>query len=160
MRKEWIRWGTGICIGLCLGAVGYWILYPLHFSPLAREARLRGYEPASYIAVHDLAKQAAKQKSLSADQLENVKRLTEDKNPFIRVRALTALFYLGNSKEASAAAEIARRKLNDANPLVRSYALRALGELKTEDAATQAQRMSLDPDEKVQRAAAKILAGQ
>jgi HEAT repeat protein len=86
--------------------------------------------------------------------------LTEDKNPFIRVRALTALFYLGNSKEASAAAEIARRKLNDANPLVRSYALRALGELKTEDAATQAQRMSLDPDEKVQRAAAKILAGQ
>jgi HEAT repeat protein len=107
--------------------------------------------------VRQLQREVIKKKSLSPPEMAHLRKLTNDKDPFVRARALTALGGLLASPQAKDAAAIARSKLGDPDPLVRSYALRGLEKLKAPDLVAQARKLMNDPNARVRQRAAGIV---
>lgn len=148
-----------IALGVLLLGFGcvFLYFYPNYFSPLAMAGRRTGYDPATYVAVVTLQHRAEVGKHLNESDMGRLLQLSDDVNPFIRVKALTALHQTRGTKQAESAARIARRKLTDDHPLVRSYALNALSRLMAPDAIQTARQMLSDADASVREEARRVI---
>lgn len=152
-----IKYRGAIVLGLALVALACAYLYPRYFSPLARAGKRYGYNSPTYVAVVDLQEHATQHTQLDEEDLGQLLQLSNDANPFIRVKALTALLQTRGTKQAVIAARIARRKLTDGHPLVRTYALNVLSRIMAPDAIQLARKMLNDPDEGVRKEARRIV---
>ncbi len=116
-----------------------------------------GHEPRAFVMVRSLLDKAEQTKQLSDREFADLVRYADHNDPFIRVRVLTALFYLGETPHANEAREVAKARLSDSEWLVRVYALRALHRLQEPDITQIARKMADDVDVRVKEEAQKIL---
>lgn len=124
----------------------------------AQLARANGFDVHEYKSVKGAEIKARDRRTLSPDEFHEVQTLAESSTPAIRVRALTSLYFLGDSPLRQQAITLAKSKIKDPNGPVRQYALSALSRLKDPDAKTLALAMKNDPHEGVRAKAAIILA--
>lgn len=151
------KWPIVLIIAATIGALTFPTLWALYLSPYAQHARKAGFDPPTFVVVRTLQERASRQRSLSFVEVATLGRLSADNNPLIRARALTALFYIGGTDQAPAAADIARGRVKDESGMVRAYALSALARLGAPDTARVARRMLDDPNESVRAKARKVL---
>lgn len=155
-RKPRLMIALGLTAVALAGACLY--LYPNYLAPLALEGRRSGYDPPTYVTVVTLQHRAEEGKRLDDRDMRCLLQLSDDHNPFIRMKALSALQQTRGTKQAESGARIARKKLTDENPLVRSYALNALSRLMAPDTIQVARKMLNDADGSVRKEASRIVA--
>jgi hypothetical protein len=147
----------GIGVGLAAALLALWSLYPRYLGPMAREGAAYGYDPPTYVAVKTLQMRARAHEHLSDSDMARLNDLSCNDNPYIAVKALSALWYLGGTKQEAQALQIARDKLSHKHPLVRQYALSTLSRLKAPDVMPIARQMLSDPVIDVRLKAEQIL---
>lgn len=145
---------VGVALILALVGTVTWVV--MH-SAVVQEARQAGFSPPRYVLLVDITDRARKRTPLTGADMAALRLLSNDAHPLMRARALTALFYLGGSGNASLAGDIARRKLHDPHPIVRQYALSALDHLNAPDVLIVAQSMLSDAAENVRDKAERVI---
>lgn len=145
-RKRLIILGIGVCLGAIVAVGTYLVLYPRYFSPDIRLAQQIGANPVSYEDVKAIQERARQTHQLSAEDMQRLKQLLNDKLNLIRMRALSALTGISPSSAlAPEAATLIQSKLSDEDPSVRYQALRCLDHLNHQQGILAAQRMLQDP---------------
>lgn len=139
-------------------AIGLGASYLFYGSPYARFGSEHGYNPPTFATVREIQDRASSGQPLTIAEIEILRRSSNDSDWRIRVRSLTALFYVGGTNHVPAAAEIARAKLTDKEGVVRVYALSALVRMGAPDARKIATTLLKDPEESVRERAKKALA--
>lgn len=125
-----------ICTGRCTGALP--LLAP-HCTNANAEVRLRVLEVFGALG--------------STNELAAVSQAVNDRDPAVRVAAVSALQKIGQR----AGARVLLEKLNDDNPHVRAAAARALGHLQEPNTAPRLRPLLHDPYGFVRSAAAEAL---
>lgn len=78
-------------------------------------------------------------------EMDLLRQFIRDPDPFIRVRAVTAFFWISDPQQRKEAIQLLRERLKDPEWVVRSYALHALARLGAKETITDILPLLNDP---------------
>lgn len=159
MRRRLLVVGAVTVFGLILAALLTW--YGIGRKSL--KGGSRSHLTPEYLVKRELLKAAyydvRRRGALSPSALEKVRRLVNDPNKYIRVRALTVLraAKLSDPQQRQFAIQTAITRLGDPAWIVRIYALRVLADQGAQEAVSHILPLLNDPQPEVREEAKKTL---